>query len=100
MSAHRLTGLARAAAAGGLLVLAAAACNEDRTRITRPFGPYSINFRLVPDGRALPHGDVTFRRVATDSSITLNLGGLEKLTSGVYQLWLADSTGGAPVKAV
>jgi hypothetical protein len=82
------------------LVGLAAACGEGRTIVTDAYGPFSLNFRVVPDGRALPKGTVTFSRTAADSSVTVRVQGIERLVSGVYQVWLGNSDGTGLVKAV
>ncbi|HKG93176.1 MAG TPA: hypothetical protein VKA84_14825 [Gemmatimonadaceae bacterium] len=91
----------RAAAALGLLAAAgAAACDDGRTVVTQPFGPYSFNFRVVPDGRTIPKGTVTIAHTATDSSVTLLVQGIERLAgTAVYQVWLANADGTGLVKA-
>ena len=86
------------AAAGLVLVLAA--CDFDRSTVLSPLGDPSYDFPLVGDGRGLPRGTVTIgfdTLFEPDSDLVtrIRLQGLETLASGVYQVWLANVSGGA-----
>ena len=84
------------------LALAAAAflgtaCDDAHTDVNAPDGGVAYGFQLTGDGRNLPSVVLTYRRPAgtpqvppVDSSVTITLGGLDSLTTRVYQVWLAD----------
>ncbi len=99
MNAHTLR-FAMRAVVGLVAVGALAACEFDRATVLSPSGDPSYDFALTSDGRGIPRGSV-IRGVDTlfapDSSLVtkIRLQGLEALASGVYQVWFADTAGGA-----
>jgi hypothetical protein len=99
MSAHTLRGVGRAAV--GLLVVGiVAACDFDRPTIFEPIGDPSYDFAMINDGRGVPRGTVsigfdTLFEPDSDLVTKITLRGLESLTSGVYQVWLANVNGDA-----
>lgn len=85
---HRISTRALAV---GLMAGALSACDFDRATVLSPLGDPSYDFRLAADGRGRPGGSVT---AGTDTML-ISLRGLEPLTGGVYQVWLANINGGA-----
>ena len=87
-------------AAGLIVVGALAACEFDRATVLSPLGDPSYDFPLTADGRGIPRGSViiatdTFYAPDPELVTKVRLQGLESLASGVYQVWLADTSGGA-----
>lgn len=94
------TPIARVVAIAGGVFLAAA-CTDERTSLTDPEGEPSFGIALGADRRGVPTGNATFRRVQSarsaprfDSTITVNITGLDSLSSGFYTFWYVtyDST--------
>jgi hypothetical protein len=88
------------AVVGLVAVGALAACEFDRATVLSPSGDPSYDFALTADGRGIPRGSVirgvdTLFAPATELVTKIRLQGLEALTSGVYQVWFADTAGGA-----
>ncbi|MFN2398037.1 MAG: hypothetical protein ABR543_05245 [Gemmatimonadaceae bacterium] len=91
-SVRRTSALAALTIAGVL-----SACEDRRASVFDPFGPLAYNFRFAKTATNLPRGTVA---VALGSSgppavpraITFTFQGLEPLTSGVYEVWLAPGT--------
>jgi hypothetical protein len=86
----------RHAAALGALVIAAAvgACESDRASVFAPLPQQSIGFLLGPPPGPqvnLPRGTVVTARTSATApgTVTATLSGLEPLTQGFYQVWLA-----------
>lgn len=95
---------ARKLAIMGVMAVAIGACDTDRATVLEPFGEPSYNAKLqaISGGRNLPRGTIVASNAG--ATLTINLAGLESLTTGVYQVWLgtyteADSTDGAFIKA-
>lgn len=77
------------------VVLAGAACQEDRAVVVEPFGPASYDFNVAPARAGLPAGSVTLTIAGADSSVVLSLRNLRALGAGVYQFWSAADDGTA-----
>ena len=81
----------RVAAAAAVLAAVAvgAACQPDRATVFEPFGPNSYDFHLENAGdvasAGLPQGTVD----VAGTDITVTMGNLHPLTSGVYKVWAA-----------
>jgi hypothetical protein len=91
---------ARVLLSGCALLAAVAACDFDRATVLSPLGDPSYDFALTADGRGIPRGTVvvggdTNYAPSPELVTKLRLQGLEPLTGGVYQVWLADTAGGA-----
>jgi hypothetical protein len=80
-------------------LVAAAACQDERSTVLEPTAGVSYGFALTPqNSQGLPRGTVDYIRPlaatlpgdAIDSSIVVNLAGLDSLVTKRYQVWLAD----------
>ena len=90
MSRHGLRRRLQLAALGTCVALTAA-CKTDRAIFTEPIGSRILGARLVPDGRNLPGGVVTF---SDDSdSLVVTITGVEALREGAYHVWLGNIAG-------
>jgi hypothetical protein len=89
----RLLGSGAAAA----IAITVAACDADRSSVLEPSGSNSINFVLNrPAASNLPGGSVIVTKPATGAgTVRFRLRGLERLTTGVYAVWLGTQTGTA-----
>lgn len=81
----------RIAAAAAVLaaVAAGAACRPDRATVFEPYGPNSYDFHLTNAddiaSAGLPQGTVD----VAGTDVTVTLGNLHPLASGVYKVWAA-----------
>lgn len=90
----RLLRHGRTAAAALVVVAAGAACSTDRATVFDPVGPNSYDFHLAnaPSVAAagLPSGSVKVT-AGTPNTVTLKLDNLNRLSGGVYKVWVAVS---------
>ena len=81
---------ARIAALASILALTAA-CETDRASVTEPIGSRILGGRLVPDGRNLPGGVVSFSEEF--DSLVVTITGVEELATGAYHVWMGNTAG-------
>lgn len=97
-------GALRAGTAVALTIAGMAACETDRASLLEPYGAPALNFPIVAPAAAsagLPGGSVSITRPATGTGTArITLQNLERISGGVYQVWLGTESNGALTNVV
>lgn len=96
---HTTRGTLRAGLAVALTIAGMAACETDRATLLEPYGAPALNFPIVAStaaAAALPGGSVSITRPASGTGTArITLQNLERISGGVYQVWLGTEANGA-----